>query len=267
MEDNNNSFLIKAMAGALILILALNVFRTESTKKLMDRLATAVDSLTLRVDALEYPDFSEIASTPLSSADGKKVADLAKGLSQLQSKVTALQGKVDNLPSAPSGSSSGTAASGGSSKEISDLAKTVSDLQAKVNTMQKTVDRLSSGQQSQASSGQASGTATTTRQSTSSGQSNGRVSVTAKVRVEDRYVSGKAPLPAISTGPTGTVVIGVTMDQVGIVSKATVNSGTTISDEDVLDACKEAALKTHFGYNPEAPNHSTGTITYTFTAR
>ena len=41
MEDNNNSFLIKAMAGALILILALNVIRTESTKKQMDRLAAA----------------------------------------------------------------------------------------------------------------------------------------------------------------------------------------------------------------------------------
>ena len=265
MEDNNNSFLIKAMAGALILILALNVFRTESTKKQMDRLATAVDSLTLRGDALEYPDFSEIASTPLSSADGKKVADLAKGLSQLQSKVTALQGKVDNLPSAPSGSSSGTAASGGSSKEISDLAKTVSDLQAKVNTMQKTVDRLSSGQQRQASSNQSS--AVTPRQSSGSGQSNGRVSVTAKVKVEDRYVSGKTHLPEVSTGPAGVVVIGVTMDRVGIVSKATVNSGTTISDEDILDACKEAALKTSFAYNPEAPNHSTGTITYTFTAR
>ena len=37
MEDNN-SFLIKTIAGALILILALNVYRTESTKKQMDRL-------------------------------------------------------------------------------------------------------------------------------------------------------------------------------------------------------------------------------------
>lgn len=266
MEDNNNSFLIKAMAGALILILALNVIRTESTKKQMDRLATAVDSLSIRVDALEYPEFSDIASTPLSSADGKQIADLAKGLSQLQSKVTALQGKVDNLPSAPAGNSSGNAAAAGSSKEFSDLAKSVSDLQAKVNTMQKTIDRLSSGQQRQSSSNQG-GTATTTQPASGSGQSYGRVTITSKVKVEDRYVSGKAPMPSITTGPSGVVVIGVTMDQVGIVSKATVNSGTTITDEDVLDACKEAALKTHFGYNPDAPSHSVGTITYTFTAR
>ncbi len=57
------------------------------------------------------------------------------------------------------------------------------------------------------------------------------------------------------------------MNRVGIVSKATVNSGTTITDEEILDACKEAALKTSFGYNPEAPDHSVGTITYTFTAK
>ncbi len=266
MEDNNNSFLIKAMAGALILILALNVFRTESTKKQMDRLATAVDSLTLRVDALEYPDFSEIASTPLSSADGKKVAELAKGLSQLQSKVTALQGKVDSFPSAPSGSSSGTAASGGSSKEISDLAKTVSDLQAKVNTMQKTVDRLSRGQQRQASSGQASSAASSTQPASGSSQSSGRVSVTSKVKVEDRYVE-KTALPQVSTGPEGTVGVNVTIDPGGNVSGAKIGSGTTIKDEEILDKCKEAALKSKFNINVYVSSKHPGTITYTFTAR
>ena len=61
MEDNN-SFLIKTIAGALILILALNVYRTESTKKQMDRLAATVDSLSIRVGALEYSDFSDIGS-------------------------------------------------------------------------------------------------------------------------------------------------------------------------------------------------------------
>ena len=61
MEDNN-SFLIKTIAGALILILALNVYRTESTKKQMDRLAATVASLSVRMDAMEYPDFSDIGS-------------------------------------------------------------------------------------------------------------------------------------------------------------------------------------------------------------
>ena len=266
MEDNNNSFLIKAMAGALILILALNVIRTESTKKQMDRLATSVDSLAVRVDILENPDFSEISSAPLSSVDGKKIADLAKGLSQLQSKVTALQGKVDNLPSASSGNSSGTAASTASSKGISDLAKTVSDLQAKVNTMQKTVDRLSSGQQRQASSGQTSSAASSTQPASGSGQSSGRVTVTSKVKVEDRYVE-KTALPQVSTGPEGTVVVNVTIDPGGNVSGAKIGSGTTINDEEILDKCKEAALKSKFNINVYVSSKHPGTITYTFTAK
>ena len=267
MEDNN-SFLIKTIAGALILILALNVYRTESTKKQMDRLAATVDSLSVRMDAMEYPDFSDIGSGTVQNVDNKTVADLAKGLTQLQAKVTTLQGKVDNISSNPSDGSKGTAASAASGKDVSDLAKSVSDLQSKVNSLQKTVDRLSDGQQRQASSNQGSGISTIPAQpSSGSGQSYGRVTVTSKVKVEDRYVNGKAPMPSVTTGPTGIVVVGVTMDRIGIVSKATVNSGTTISDEDVLDACKEAALKTSFGYNPDAPNHSVGTITYTFTAR
>lgn len=219
MEDNN-SFLIKTIAGALILILALNVYRTESTKKQMDRLAATVDNLSVRVGALEYPDFSDFGSVPVQNEDNKAVADLAKGLTQLQSKVNALQ---------------------------------------------KAFDRLSGGQR-QASSNPVSSTATNAQPSSGSKPS-GRVSVTAKVKVEDRYVSGKTPIPSVTNGPTGVVVIGVTMNRVGIVSKATVNSGTSITDEEILDACKEAALKTSFGYNPEAPDHSVGTITYTFTAR
>ena len=43
-----------------------------------------------------------------------------------------------------------------------------------------------------------------------------------------------------------------------------VTSGTDINDEDVLYSCKEAALKTHFAFNPEAPETSIGTITYIF---
>ena len=264
MEDNN-SFLIKTIAGALILILAVNVYRTESTKKQMDRLAATVDSLSIRVGALEYPDFSDIGSGAVRNMDNKAVAEIAKGLTQLQSKVSVLQGKVDNISSNLSSGSNGTSAPAGSSKDVSDLAKSVSDLPSKVNSMQKTVDRLSGGQR-QASTNTVSSSASSAQPS-SGNKSSGRVSVTAKVKVEDRYVSGKTPIPSVTNGPTGVVVIGVTMNRVGIVSKATVNTGTTITDEEILDACKEAALKTSFGYNPEAPDHSIGTITYTFTAK
>ena len=263
MEDNN-SFLIKTIAGALILILALNVYRTESTKKQMDRLAATVDSLSVRVGALEYPDFSDVGSGSVQNVDNRAVADIAKGLTQLQSKVTALQGKVDNISANPTSDSKGSAASVGSSKEVSDLAKSVSDLQTKVNAMQKTVDRLSGGQR-QASSNTVCSTATTSQPSSGSNTS-GRVSVTAKVKVEDRYAE-KTILPQVSTGPIGTVVVSVTIDPGGSVSGAKIGSGTTIKDEEILDKCKEAALKSKFNVNVYVGSKHPGTITYTFTAK
>lgn len=263
MEDNN-SFLIKTIAGALILILALNVYRTESTKKQMDRLAATVDSLSIRVGALEYPDFSDIGSGSLQNVDNKAVSDLAKGLTQLQSKVTALQGKLDNISSNPSSGSKGSAALAGSGKDVSDLAKSVSDLQSKVNTLQKAVDRLSGGQR-QASSNPVSSTAITTQPSSGSNTS-GRVSVAAKVKVEDRYAE-KTVLPQVSTGPEGTVVVSITIDPGGNVSSAKIGSGSTIKDEEILDKCKEAALKTKFNINVYVGSKHPGTITYTFTAK
>lgn len=97
--------------------------------------------------------------------------------------------------------------------------------------------------------------------------SGGRVAVSAKAKVENRYVSGTTYLPKVSTGPTGVVVINVTMDQLGSVGRVSVNPSSTINDEDIIDACKESALRTRFGLNLDAPERSTGTITYTFTAR
>ena len=103
--------------------------------------------------------------------------------------------------------------------------------------------------------------------SNASAGTNGRVAVTAKVKVENRYVSGKTYVPNVTSGPIGVVVVNVSMDNIGIVGSASIGSGTTITDEDILDLCKEAALKTSFSYNPDAPRKSVGTITYTFTAR
>jgi len=263
MEDNN-SFLIKTIAGALILILALNVYRTESTKKQMDRLAATVDSLSVRVDAMEYPDFSDIGSGAVQNVDNKTVADLAKGLTQLQSKVTALQGKVDNISSNPSVDSKGTAAPAAPGKDVSDLAKSVADLQSRVNSLQKAVDRLSGGQR-QSSSNPVSSTASSAQPSSGSNPS-GRVSVAAKVKVEDRYAE-KTVLPQVSTGPEGIVVVSVTIDPGGNVSGAKIGSGTTIKDEEILDKCKEAALKSKFNINVYVGSKHPGTITYTFTAK
>jgi len=210
MEDN--SFLIKTIAGALILILALNVYRTESTKKQLDHLAVTVDSLTARVGAIEYPNFSDIESDPLSGRDTKKIADL----------------------------------------------------QSKVDAMQKKIDQLSSGQR-QAPSNQGGNPATTTPVS-GSNKPSGRVSITAKVKIEDRYAENTVS-PQVTNGPEGIVVVNITIDPLGNVTSARIGSGTTIEDEEVLDKCKEAALKSDFNMNVSAGSKHPGKITYTFTGK
>lgn len=92
-----------------------------------------------------------------------------------------------------------------------------------------------------------------------------KVSITAKAKVENRYVIGTTNLPDVSSGPTGIVVVNIKTNRLGTVISVSINESSTISDEDILDACKEAALKTDFSYNPNAS--TTGIITYTFTTK
>lgn len=90
--------------------------------------------------------------------------------------------------------------------------------------------------------------------------------VAAKVRVDNHYVEGDTYLPDNTGGYDGVVVINVSVDAIGIVTEASVGRSSTISDEDLLYECREAALKTRFSYNPSSSYEGTrGTITYTFT--
>ena len=229
MDDNNN-FIIKGLAIILIAILGLNVYRTETTKKEMEQLTTTVDQMVTRLDSLGITEAPARVSPAVSGISKKEFTSLAKSVSALESKVSTLQSTIDKL-SRSQAQSGGTSRISGSS---------------------------SSGQTSSASS-----SAAATKPSSYSG----RVSVSAKVKVENRYVNGTTYLPKVTSGPAGVVIINVTMDRFGIVGAVSVNSGSTITDEEILDQCKEAALRTSFGYNPDAPNKTTGTITYTFTAK
>ena len=224
MEDNNNSYLVKAIAAALILVLGLNVYRTETTKKQMVALSSKVEALSAKIDTLEFPTFPEIGSVPSPDA---------------------------------------------SSKQVSALSRSVANLESKVNSLERSVDRLSSNRQQAASSSntqQKPAASSAAASAPSSSPSSGRVSVTSKVKVEDRYVE-KSTLPQVTSGPEGTVVISITIDPGGNVSRAKVGTGTTIQDEDILDKCKEAALKTKFNINVYVSSNHPGTITYTFTAK
>ena len=187
-----------------------------------------------------------------------------KEMAQLATTVEQLSAKLDSLGVFESPSGTTPSSSGVSKKEFARLSKTVSSLESRVTSIQGAVDRLSRGQAQSTEATKASSSPATATGKTSK---SGRVLVTAKVKVENRYVNGMTYLPKVSTGPEGVVIIDVTMTRVGTVTAVSVNGNSTISDEEILDACKEAALKTDFGYNPDAPEKSRGTITYSFTIK
>ena len=71
----------------------------------------------------------------------------------------------------------------------------------------------------------------------------------------------------VSTGPAGKVVLDIVVTRTGTVVSTSISSSSTLVVVDIVDACKEAALKTGFSYNPDAPDKQRGSITYTFTPR
>ena len=94
-----------------------------------------------------------------------------------------------------------------------------------------------------------------------------RMQVKAMERIEDHYATDGVVLPDVECDSEGVVVVDITVDRLGIVTGAEEGSGTTISDEEVLYRCKEAALKTRFSYNPDAEPQTSGTIKYIFTRK
>ena len=96
-----------------------------------------------------------------------------------------------------------------------------------------------------------------------------QVSVTSKYRLENRYVRSRVVDPELLGNQTGEVVLDILVNRLGDVNSAKLRSATGITDEDVIEACKKAALKTDFNYDSDADYNSklSGTITYTFSAK
>ncbi len=138
-------------------------------------------------------------------------------------------------------------------KEMAQLADTVEQISARLDSL--SIVKVPSANSIKTSAASCSSSA------------KGRISVSAKVKVEDRYVSGTTYLPKITTGPTGVVVVGITISHSGSVTSARIKSESTITDEDVLDACKDAALRTSFNVNIDVSNKHPATIIYTFAAK
>lgn len=90
------------------------------------------------------------------------------------------------------------------------------------------------------------------------------VKVKSSYRMEDRYVSFRVKDPDVRGNAEGIVKLDIAINELGNVNSAKLNSASTITDEEVIEACKKAALKTDFNYNSDAPKLQRGTITYTF---
>lgn len=87
--------------------------------------------------------------------------------------------------------------------------------------------------------------------------------VKSSYRMEDRYSYGVYD-PEELGNAEGIVKLDITINYSGDVKSAKLNSASTITDEEVIEACKKAALKTNFNLNLDAPKLQQGTITYTF---
>lgn len=90
-----------------------------------------------------------------------------------------------------------------------------------------------------------------------------RLKVKSSYRMEDRYSYGVYE-PQELGNAEGIVKLDITINYSGDVKSAKLNSASTITDEEVIEACKKAALKTDFNLNLDAPKIQQGTITYTF---
>lgn len=90
-----------------------------------------------------------------------------------------------------------------------------------------------------------------------------RLKVKSSYRMEDRYSYGVDD-PQELGNAEGIVKLDITIDIYGQVKSAKLNSASTLTDEEVIEACKKAALKTMFNLNSDAPKLQQGTITYTF---
>lgn len=96
-----------------------------------------------------------------------------------------------------------------------------------------------------------------------------KIVVTSKYRIENRYVDNKIKEPEFKGNETGSVVINILVNWAGEVKSAKPKSVTGITNEDVIEACKKAALRTHFNITPhnDYDKDQSGTITYTFSAK
>ena len=84
-------------------------------------------------------------------------------------------------------------------------------------------------------------------------------------KLTGRTVNGTLPKPFYGVQASGKVVVEIWVDNYGNVQKAVAGvEGTTVSDKNLWQAARKAALGAHFNMSAEAPALQKGTITYIF---
>lgn len=96
-------------------------------------------------------------------------------------------------------------------------------------------------------------------------QENDNAPLSGKFSLSGRKIVGIAAVPAYTAQDEGTVTVDIWVDNYGNVTKAqSGTTGTTTNNPKLLEASREAALRTHFNVNANAPALQKGRITYTF---
>lgn len=83
--------------------------------------------------------------------------------------------------------------------------------------------------------------------------------------LQGRNVVGSLTRPSYGTQASGTVVVKIIVDRYGTVKSAVAGvEGTTVTDKDLWNAARKAAMESHFNQKADAPALQEGTITYIF---
>ena len=89
--------------------------------------------------------------------------------------------------------------------------------------------------------------------------------ISANAYLTGRSVVGTLTKPSYDVTQEGIVVVQIKVDQYGNVTEAIPGvEGTTISNKDLWNASRNAAMKSHFNTKADAPVVQVGTITYVF---
>ena len=93
----------------------------------------------------------------------------------------------------------------------------------------------------------------------------GKTEGTPNAHLKGRSVLGTLPRPTYASQNDGIVVVSIWVDQYGTVKKAIPGAGgTTVTDKDLWNAARKAAMEAHFNVSGDAPALQEGTITYIF---